>query len=205
MRNIVNDQRFLNERTEMMQYFQDKYYQPEETEIVISPSGSYKLEIHHFHHEEEIRRYSYTKGIIKDKEDHLVDVIYRNFSFFIYQWVQTEDDEYLLCGLDYQGYTIVDLIRRETCHFVPETAYDGQGFCWGEIFYLRDKELLVIDGCYWASPYELVFYDFAQPKQLPHKELFRVEVDSIKNWGSWITDGFIRYRDEEELEKKFTF
>ncbi|GFN34166.1 hypothetical protein PCURB6_44260 [Paenibacillus curdlanolyticus] len=52
MRSIVEDSRFLTERDEMMYYFQDKYYKPNETDNFHSPSGKYKLEIQNFYHEE---------------------------------------------------------------------------------------------------------------------------------------------------------
>jgi hypothetical protein len=133
MRNIVSDPQFLSERAEMMLHFQDIYYKPEETEIIHSPSNNFKLEIHYFCHEEDIRRYNYTQGIIKDKDSNIIDIIYRNYGAFPYKWAELNDDEYLLCGLDYQGYSIVNLSNKETNHYVPEDAYKGHGFCWAEI------------------------------------------------------------------------
>ncbi len=205
MRNIVEDSRYLSERDEMMHYFQDMFYKAEKTEIVESPSGKYKLEIHHFSHEEGIRSYNYTKGIVKDSDARVIDVIYRNFASFIFSWVEVNELEYLLCGLDYQGYSIVDLSNKEPRHYVPEEAYAGHGFCWAEIIYFQQKRLLVIDGCYWAGPYELVFYDFSNPMNMPYKELFRVEVDSITNWGDWKDSCRISYLDEKNNEKEFVF
>ncbi|GFN34165.1 hypothetical protein PCURB6_44250 [Paenibacillus curdlanolyticus] len=38
--------------------------------------------------------------------------------------------------------------------------------------------------CCWmllGKPYELVFYDFSNPMNVPYKELFRVEVNGITN------------------------
>lgn len=77
--------------------------------------------------------------------------------------------------------------------------------CWAEIIYFQQKNLIVVDGCYWACPYELVFYDFSSPMSVPYKELFRVEVDSIKNWGNWKTIHKISYVDEENNDKEFVF
>jgi hypothetical protein len=205
LRNIVEDSQFLSERAEMMYYFQDKFYITEETEFVHSPSGKFILEIHHYNHEEGIRRYNYTKGIVTDSDRKAIDVIYRNFGTFPYSWVEENDTEYLLCGLDYQGYSIVNLSNGETKHYVPEEAYKGRGFCWAEIVFFETKKLIVVDGCYWAHPYELVFYDFSKPMQLPYKELFRVEVDRITNWGSWKDSYRISYLEDENNEKEFVF
>lgn len=139
MRNIVEDDQFLNERTEMMHYFQDEFFSPDTTEIIHSPSGSFKLEIHHYNHEEGIVRYNYTKGIVTDSDHKSIDVIYRNFGSFLHTWVEVSGIEYLLCGLDYQGYSIINLSNNETKHYVPEEAYDGHGFCWAEIIYFKQK------------------------------------------------------------------
>jgi hypothetical protein len=205
MRNIVNDRRFLTNRDEMMYYFQDKFYKSEETEMFLSPSGKFKLEIHHFSHEEGIRRYNYTKGIIMDSSNNTIDIIYRNYDPFPYRWVEIDDTEYLVCGLDYQGYSIVDLSKKETRHYVPEEAYEGHGFCWAEIFFFEQKKLIMVDGCYWAAPYELVFYDFSKPMDLPYIELFRVEVDQITNWDSWKTTHIVKYMDQKNDEKEYVF
>ncbi|MNC49520.1 hypothetical protein D3C75_987040 [compost metagenome] len=147
----------------------------------------------------------YTKGIVTDIEDNLIDTIYRNYDPFLFSWVGVQVKEYLLCGLDYQGYSIVDLSGKETKHYVPEAAYKGHGFCWAEIIYFEQKKLVVVDGCYWAAPYELVFYDFSDPMSLPYKELFRVEVDNITNWNHWREAHRVTYVDEEENEKVFVF
>lgn len=147
----------------------------------------------------------YTKGIVTDKEGNLIDTIFRNYDPFVFTWVEAQGKEYLLCGLDYQGYSIVDLTGKETRHYVPEAAYKGHGFCWAEIIYFEQKELLVIDGCYWAAPYELVFYDFSDPMGLPYPELFRVEVDSITNWKEWRETHKVTYLDEEENRREFVF
>ena len=93
-------------------------------------------------------RYRYTKGIITDIDHKTIDTIYRNFDPFVFSWVDANGEEYLLCGLDYQGYSIVNLMKKETKHFVPEEAYEGRGFCWAEITYFQRKKILVVDGCY---------------------------------------------------------
>lgn len=205
MRNIVEDSQFLSERAEMMYYFQDEFYISEKTEIIHSTSGKFKLEIHHYNHVEGFIRHNYTKGIVTDSEHKIIDIIYRNYDPFLFSWLEVNGKEYLLCGLDYQGYSIVNLSNKETNHYVPEEAYKGHGFCWGEIIYFQQKKLIVIDGCYWACPYEIVFYDFSNPMNVPYNELFRVDVDSILNWDSWKDSCRVIYLDKENNETEFVF
>ncbi|MCF1193304.1 hypothetical protein LRR18_17070, partial [Mangrovimonas sp. AS39] len=64
---------------------------------------------------------------------------------------------------DYQGQTVVNLNTLETRTFIPEEAKKGHGFCWADYTYNKEHNLLVVDGCYWACPYEYRFYDFSEP------------------------------------------
>jgi hypothetical protein len=68
----------ISPRAEVMYYFHDEFYNPEETEITHSKSGKFKLEIYHYNHVEDINRYNYTKGIVTDREYKTIDIIYRN-------------------------------------------------------------------------------------------------------------------------------
>ena len=43
MRNIVHDAQFLSDRAEELAYFEDQFQVPEETEMIVSPSGSSSL------------------------------------------------------------------------------------------------------------------------------------------------------------------
>jgi hypothetical protein len=54
------------------------FYNPKETGIIHSKSGKFKLEIHHYNQLEDINRYNFTKGIVKDSEYKTIDTIYRN-------------------------------------------------------------------------------------------------------------------------------
>jgi hypothetical protein len=38
-----------------------------------------------------------------------------------------------------------------------------------------DGLTLAVEGCYWACPYDLVFYNFSDPTKLPLPELTRIE------------------------------
>jgi hypothetical protein len=49
------------------------------------------------------------------------------------------------------------------------------GFCWASVHPAPDGLTLAIEGCYWACPYELVFYDFRDPQNVPLLEIARIE------------------------------
>lgn len=65
-------------------------------------------------------------------EHKIIDIIYRNYDPFLFSWLGVNGTEYLLCGLDYQGYSIVNLSNKETNHYVPEEAYKGMDFAGGK-------------------------------------------------------------------------
>jgi hypothetical protein len=90
----------------------------------------------------------------------------------------------LLCGEDYQGYSIVNLTAGTCKPFFPEEGYKGCGFCWTAAYPSPDTLVLAVDGCYWACPYDVVLYDFRNPEDLPLRELSRVSsvVDRCEGW-----------------------
>lgn len=62
--------------------------------------------------------------------------------------------------------------------------------------------MLIVDGCYWACPYELVAFDFSKPMDLPYPELHRWAgdlgtVDGFDERGelSWTFDLEVRLSD----------
>jgi hypothetical protein len=133
-------------------------------EMHSSPSGRYVLETLRYAADEQGRRYA--RGTVRRLEDDApVADIERNIGGFLHAWVQHPDGlESLLCGEDYQGYTVVCLDTAEArVHFPPE-AFGGHGFCWAAIHPSPDGSILAVEGCYWACPYELVMYDFSDPR-----------------------------------------
>ncbi len=171
MRNIVNDEKYIKYRAEIDQYFGEQYARPTETENIPSASGALTLSLYYYRFREGYQDWSCSRGVVKCKNGKTVE-IKRNYSHFPFCWI---DEDYLLCGEDYQGYSIVDLSSGEVKHFVPEDYYEGAGFCWVKFYYLKGNDIIAVGGCYWGGPAEIVFYDFSQPMELPYKEILRVE------------------------------
>jgi hypothetical protein len=135
---------------------------------------------------------SYSHGVVRNLSDgRIIADIKRNYSNFWYAWVQhTNGDQYLLCGEDYQGYSVVNLTREKYAVFFPDDGYKGFGFCWAAVYPSPDGLVLAVDGCYWACPYEVVFFDFSDPENLPLPEIDRC---------GGITDPVIGWMDNDKF------
>lgn len=130
--------------------------------IVTSASGKYSLSIKSV--ETRPGCWNHTVGTIK-RGNKTVAIIERNYHSFPYLFVEDHPDghDYLICGRDYQGQTVIQLDTDLIRDHLPKEASDGVGFCWASYTWNRDFNLLVVSGCYWACPYEYRFYDFANP------------------------------------------
>lgn len=162
----------------------------------LSPSGSYVLETSAY--STGPNTWNYSRGIVRRASDRsVVADIKRNYGSFWHAWViHPNGNEYLLCGEDYQGYNVIELPSgRNQIHF-PEEGFSGAGFCWVVVHPSPDGLTLAVDGCYWACPYELVFYDFSEPMMLPLRELMRIEdFEDTVGWDG--ADTFAYHRSEE--------
>ena len=133
-----------------------------------SPSGRYELTIEKYKTEK--GAWSYTRGIVKNKHtSKTIAVVDRNYSHFWSCWVEDHPDghDYILCGEDYQGQTIIRLDDYKRLDYRPEAASRGNGFCWVEAKASPDKTTIGVCGCYWGSPYDACFFDFTEPFKHP--------------------------------------
>jgi len=88
--------------------------------------------------------------------------IKRNLFGFHHSFVVKDGREYLITGRSYMSQTIVDLDRG--AEYEPEgDHYDGHAFCWTDCFLSPDGHTLAVEGCIWAAPYEIRFFDFTDP------------------------------------------
>ncbi len=166
----------------------------DESEKEYSPSGNFYLTVVAYSTGE--GTWSYTQGVIRDsKNDKIIADVKRNFSNFWHSWIEhANGNEYLLCGEDYQGQTVVNLTKGTVKSYFPEAGFDGFGFCWTSAVSSSDSTILAVDGCYWACPYDMVFFDFRNPDELPFKELKRIEaIGKVEGWNE--KDNFILERE----------
>jgi hypothetical protein len=140
-------------------------------------------------------KWDYSRGIVRRLADGAVVAdIKRNYSDFWHAWVQHPNGcEYLLCGEDYQGYSIINLTKNTVSTYLPPEALKGHGFCWTSVYPSPDGLILAVYGCYWAQPYEAVLYDFSNPGVLPLPELHRIDPED------WQVDSVIGWEDDDTL------
>lgn len=105
----------------------------------------------------------------------------------------------MLCGEDYQGQTIINLTKGDTYTDFPESGHEGFGFCWTAAFPSPDSTIVAVDGCYWACPYEIVFFDFTKPEDLPYKEYLRV--GDLVGCDGWLDNNSFRLTREIQIRK----
>lgn len=166
---------------------------------VLSPSGRFIFREESFQNVETGWRYS--RGVLRRDHDGAVMAdIKRNHGGFWHAWVQHPNEhEYLLCGEDYQGYSIIECdTGRMAVHF-PDEGHEGLGFCWYAVRPSPDGRTLAVEGCYWACPSEIVFVDFTDPLTLPLPELARFEhLDRVVGWQDASQCAFSAFQDAEE-------
>lgn len=170
---------------------------PEKTRESVSPSGNFRLTIDSYRTGK--NTWPYTRGRVRHVRDGTVIAdVKRNYSHFWHSWIQhANGNEYLLCGEDYQGQTTVNLTTGTLRSYFPESARER--FCWTAAYASPDSAIIAVDGCYWACPYEIVFFDFANPEALPYREYLRVE--DIVDCGGWLDNDRFKLTREIEVRK----
>jgi hypothetical protein len=187
----------------MTDFYKDEY-QMGEAEEKLSPSGKYRLVITRYDTSKVTgeNTWAHTRGRLYHVTDGtLIADIKRNYSQFNHSFQMKNEQEYLITGRDYMGQTIVNCDEGWEAS-TPETS--GEQFCWVDHWLSPDGKTLVVDGCYWACPFELFFFDFSNPRRLPLPELEfnRSWQDSYELSGSdskWRGDKFYA---EAECERR---
>ena len=145
-------------------YFTEANAQPNPIKEV-SPSGKYVLMITGYNTVK--GGWNYTRGEVRTKAGNLIADIKRNYSHFPFLWIEghLNGHDYLVCGEDYQGQTVIELDTGKRRDHLPEEAKEGTAFCWADMRFDISSQILVVNGCFWACPYEFRFYDFSDPMQ----------------------------------------
>lgn len=147
----------------------DKHFDPKNAVLdkrreVMSPSGKYKLVITPF--ATGPSSWNYSQGIVYRKgDDTPIAEVRRNYGAFPNLFIEGHPNghDYLVCGEDYQGQTVVELDTGKRRDALSDGTDKGAGFCWAAYTFNAPNQILVVDGCHWACPYEFRFYDFSDP------------------------------------------
>jgi hypothetical protein len=129
-----------------------------------SESGKYKLEVTSVATRPGC--WNHTVGVVS-RDGQVIAEVKRNYSSFPFLFVENHPNghDYLVCGADYQGQTVIELDTGKRRDFLPEAAKKGHGFCWVDYSFNTKEQMLIVEGCIWACPYEYRFYDFSNPME----------------------------------------
>ena len=178
----------------------DEFFVPENAcakcrNELVSPSGKYRLAVTPYGTKPGC--WGYSRGEVYRGDEQVADVK-RNYSSFPFSWIEhPSGHEYLVCGADYQGQTVIELDTGVRKDFLPDAAEKGIGFCWVVHRFYEQSRILVVEGCIWACPYEFRFYDFSDPMQgWPELET-EGYIPADDRWPEIDSEGVIRCFDTE--------
>lgn len=180
---VIPDNRYADRRKKLDTLIVPENRLVHTAQTIKSPCGEYRLEICQY--STGPNTWNVSRGIvIRNQDVQFIADVKRNYGHFWYAWVQHANrNVYLLCGEDYQGYSVINLTTGKSTVYFPDAGYKGAGFYWAAAYPSPDSLILAVHGCYWACPYEVVFFDFRNPEQLPLPEVDRIDgLDDCEGW-----------------------
>jgi hypothetical protein len=125
-------------------------------------------------------------------DEPLVDLHANSHGMYVYWHLNhtANGHDYLLCGEDYQGITVVDLTTKEKWTYPFEGAEDGTGWCPMSFEHVGEN-ILIAFGCYWAAPSNFQVYRFVDPHQAPLCLTTEVFLDAGWHTECHYVDGYI--------------
>jgi len=185
---FVSDvEKYKEYRKSTLEYF-DSDSIGEIKEVIISPCNNYSLTT--YKDQTAPNCWNFLKIVVKSLVSNtIITEVNRNYSDSYYYFY----NDYLIIGEDYQGYSIINLKTETINVYFPDEGYKGFGFCWSNIVGVYNNKLIV-EGCYWACPYDCLVYDITNIEQLPLPELDRFDCDG---WVS-LEGNKLVFKDEKE-------
>jgi len=155
----------------LREVFAHENKQADSLESHASPSGKYSLEITEYGSP---KGWNCSRGVVKSGVS-VVAVVNRNYGIFPFAWAEQHPNghDYLICGEDYMGQTVIELDTGERRDHVSE----GEGFCWASYSVSPNRRFVAVHGCYWACPYQTVIFDITEPLALPYRRVW--ELDAV--------------------------
>lgn len=126
------DKKYQERRVDIEAMFEPSHCHPNERRVIVSPSGNFRLTVDTYSRGP--GTWSYSRGRVQRIRDgkEIAD-IKRNIGHFFHLWVEHSNGiEYLICGEDYQGQTIVNLTSGKENIYFSEAGYEGIAFCWAD-------------------------------------------------------------------------
>lgn len=137
--------------------------------------------------------------VVYKGEEPLVELHANLYGMYTYWHLNHSADghDYLLCGEDYQGITVVNLTTKEKWTYLSEGAEEGMGWCPMSFEHVGDN-ILIAFGCYWAAPSNFQVYRFEDPRKAPLCLTNDVALEA-----GWHTE--CRYVDGHILWEQYTY
>lgn len=182
-------------------FFTPENEQEDSRREISSPEGKYKLVVSSFSTGQGTWDYSQGK-VYRTDAGELVAIVQRNHDSFPFLFVEGHPNghDYLVCGEDYQGQTVVELDTGGRRDHLPEEAKRGVAFCWVDASFEAPVAMLVVEGCIWACPYEYRFFDFSDPMRgWPEIEADTM-IDADRRKPTFDADGTITCYQSEHVE-----
>lgn len=197
LKEAVTAEKASRKRASVRKLFEEEG-KPGKIQERLSPSEQYKLVVQVFSFE---KGWNYSKGsVFRKGSDEPLFEVFRNYGHFPFLFIEGHPNghAYLVCGEDYQGQTILELDTGQRRDFLPVAGAVGHGFCWTDMQFNAATQMLVVDGCIWACPYEYRFYDFSDPMSGWPEVEPEVGIYADDKWPEVDADGTIRCFQTEE-------
>jgi len=145
-------------------------------EVRTSPCGKYSIVI--THHKVPVY-VDHSVGKVF-RGDELITTIKRSYNWFFSHWFGTHANghEYLICGEDLSGQTIIELDTGK------RIDYSKDAFIWEEITKSPSTNGIAVYGEYWGATAETFFFDFSEPMSPPWGILGRSDYTGRIEWKS---------------------
>ncbi len=215
-RNMAHTKEYQDHR-KLFEYIFHEEYKSSEIEEIVLFDGKYILKTHYYSDcSHKVFKYNLHTSKTEMFDTCGVKVAeFKNIDHHIDFFGTVEHSNgknYLIFTIDLYGYSIMDLSNFKTYHFIPEESFVGgeETFIWTNIMYCKVNNIIAVDGCYWACPYSIEFFDFSDPEKVPLRCIYtsyelknELDIDSDITPIRWNDDGtiVIEYDEDEGTEK----
>jgi len=192
-------------RTEIEKYLEASKVDNTSHQLIISPSGKFRLETINYHQTKPGCNWDVTRvEIFTTKSGDKIFDFFTNDGSFFYSWLIKNNCEYLICAEDlFGGQTVIDLTNQK----MQSYSSNEDGFIHSDFHFSPDGNILAVIGCYWACPFIIKLFDFTNPFNLPFREIKEIELlgndEIITGWidnENFKTNGIERVKKSEYFE-----
>ena len=177
--NNVREDWYVQKRRQVESKFNKGKYLHDKRKTFHSDSGKYQIQITPVVFKVKDRFWAYTLGkVIDSSNKKILHTIKRDSDKFPFVFVEGHGgSDYLLCGEDRQGQTIIELNTGQTITHIGEKAKRDMEFSWQKFHVSPEKKFIGIEGYAKSKHNEfpeyrgIRFFNFEQPMILPYYEV----------------------------------